>query len=149
MLIDLNPLFHGMATEIQLCHSLDLSQTISGDPQWFSHPVQVNGQISNSSGVLVLEADISTTLSMVCDRCMESFDRPLSLHITHVLAKGKAVESDQATILVEDGCLNLDELVYSDMLFDLPTKTLCKKNCAGICPICGVNRNITRCDCSM
>lgn len=44
--------------------------------------------------------------------------------------------------------LDLEELILSDILLELPTKLLCKEDCKGLCPHCGCNLNHQSCDCN-
>ena len=46
-----------------------------------------------------------------------------------------------------DGKLDVDKLVYEELLVNLPAKTLCKVNCKGLCKKCGKNLNFNNCDC--
>jgi uncharacterized protein len=32
-------------------------------------------------------------------------------------------------------------------LLELPNDVLCRDDCAGICPVCGIDRNAGTCDC--
>ena len=50
-------------------------------------------------------------------------------------------------IQVDDYKLDLDELIRTDILLELPTKFLCKEDCKGLCPTCGKNLNEGACDC--
>ena len=43
--------------------------------------------------------------------------------------------------------LDVDKLVYDEILINLPMKILCKEDCNGICNRCGANLNIETCDC--
>ncbi len=46
------------------------------------------------------------------------------------------------------GCnLDVDELVYSEILLNWPMKTLCSEACKGICKRCGANLNHGPCGC--
>ena len=38
-------------------------------------------------------------------------------------------------------------MVREYVLLDLPDAPLCKDDCAGICPNCGIDRNMATCDC--
>jgi uncharacterized protein len=41
----------------------------------------------------------------------------------------------------------LAPVVREYVLLDLPDLPLCKDDCAGICPTCGIDRNAGTCDC--
>ena len=43
--------------------------------------------------------------------------------------------------------LDVDKLVYPEVLINLPAKILCKPDCLGLCPVCGANLNQGECGC--
>ena len=43
--------------------------------------------------------------------------------------------------------LDLDRIIYDEVLVNWPMKVLCKEDCAGICKKCGKNLNHGTCDC--
>ena len=43
--------------------------------------------------------------------------------------------------------LDVDRLIYDEILVNWPMKVLCKADCKGICKQCGVNLNQQDCDC--
>ena len=43
--------------------------------------------------------------------------------------------------------LDVDKLVYNEVLIGWPTKILCSEDCKGICNVCGQNLNLGTCDC--
>jgi uncharacterized protein len=64
------------------------------------------------------------------------------------LAPEIAGEDNDEIILVEDLKLDLDELVYTEIIISLPMKHLCRADCKGICSGCGKNLNEGECNCS-
>ena len=46
----------------------------------------------------------------------------------------------------ESGLL-LEDVVREQVLLSLPTRTLCKADCKGLCPRCGQNLNVAKCSC--
>ena len=60
-----------------------------------------------------------------------------------------------ASPLLEDGAFRIDatneldvrEALRQNLITSLSMKPLCKPECAGICPECGVNRNESKCHC--
>lgn len=94
----------------------------------------------------------NTTLEVVipCDRCLEDtvhtfsvvIDREVSIEDGEVLA----VEDEEITFLKEYD-LDVDRLIYDEILVNWPTKVLCKDDCKGICPVCGQNLNQQDCGC--
>ena len=46
------------------------------------------------------------------------------------------------------GELDLGALLYEVVALKLPVQPLCREDCAGLCPSCGVDRNQTPCGCA-
>ena len=47
-----------------------------------------------------------------------------------------------------DEVLDLDDLVREEVLLAMPYKPLCKSDCRGLCPHCGVDLNTETCQCA-
>ncbi|HQP29583.1 MAG TPA: DUF177 domain-containing protein, partial [Syntrophales bacterium] len=43
--------------------------------------------------------------------------------------------------------LDLDPIVYEQILLQIPLKILCREDCRGLCPHCGANLNDGPCRC--
>jgi uncharacterized protein len=54
---------------------------------------------------------------------------------------------DPDAYVIEDGQLDLAPLVRETILLELDNERLCREDCAGLCPVCGVDRNTTDCSC--
>ncbi len=65
---------------------LDLSDLEFGGQTPITHPVEVEGQVRNMAGALVLSAQAHTTLSLVCDRCGKPFEREKTVDYETLLA---------------------------------------------------------------
>jgi len=44
--------------------------------------------------------------------------------------------------------LSLEDVVREQVLLSLPSRTLCKEDCKGLCPRCGQNLNLESCSCN-
>ena len=54
---------------------------------------------------------------------------------------------DPDAYLIEDGQLDLVPLVRETVLLELDRERQCRDDCAGLCPVCGIDRNTDSCDC--
>jgi uncharacterized protein len=45
------------------------------------------------------------------------------------------------------GVIDLGPAIRDEILLSMPLGPLCKEDCAGICALCGGNRNLSPCDC--
>ncbi len=114
----------------------------------FIQPVQVEGEVRNMAGAMVLNARMSTILSLVCDRCAKPFERKKTVGyetlLDFELANG---ENDDIVLLDKEGELELDPLMQEIFLLEMDTKNLCSQDCKGLCPGCGMDLNIKPCRC--
>ena len=85
-----------------------------------------------------------------CDRCLSDVE----ITIPVSLSEEFDIREDQIFYDEEDGvspvsenCLDVDYLVKNEILYNWPSKVLCKEDCKGICPVCGKNRNVSPCSC--
>jgi uncharacterized protein len=56
-------------------------------------------------------------------------------------------EDDLGVSFYKDEVLDLGELMREQFILALPMKPLCRTACAGLCPVCGINRNRETCTC--
>ncbi|HIQ59529.1 MAG TPA: DUF177 domain-containing protein [Candidatus Merdivicinus intestinavium] len=114
----------------------------------FQSPVACSGEIENRAGVVRLVFCVKFSLNLVCDRCLEPFEREEAMTFSHTLVQQLESDADEEEyVLCPGGELDLDELVRTDVLLALPTKVLCSEDCKGLCEQCGQNLNFGSCKC--
>ena len=100
---------------------------------------------------------LRTELRLTCSRCLESFETPLDLPIDlRYLPQGEnegdteseIVAEDLTTGFYRDDQIDLEQLVREQLQLAVPMKPLCRDDCEGLCPECGINRNREQCDCT-
>jgi DUF177 domain-containing protein len=108
----------------------------------------------DGSDVLV-HGRIDATIPQACGRCLESFPAIVAASVDVRLTPRPATkdthelgEDDLDVDFYVGGELDLDRLIDAETTLALPMKPLCRTDCRGLCPVCGVNRNVTSCDCS-
>ena len=99
---------------------------------------------------LVITGTCDIGVDIPCDRCLTKvptdihFDIDRELTITDGSAVDDEMEETDYLIGFE---LDVDKLVYAEVLVNWPMKVLCKADCKGICRVCGTNLNSGACDC--
>jgi uncharacterized protein len=100
---------------------------------------------------------VDVTLELSCTRCLKDFEQPM--HVTFAerfyptvdVVTGVPLppndEGDDAFPIDEHHQLDLTEAVRQAVLLAIPMVTLCKEDCAGLCPRCGKDLNLGPCDC--
>ena len=86
-----------------------------------------------------------------CDRCLEEVSTEIPLEIERKLDM-KLTDEDRVNDLDESSYLtgmdlDVDQLVYLEVLMSWPLKVLCREDCKGICSQCGKNLNDGPCGC--
>ena len=147
MQLDLRSVFETEGSKKEFSEELDEREYELFGTKPFVERISVRGEVTNRAGVVTLTAKVSFPLRVACDRCLEEFTRQYDYTFTHTLVR-QLQDEWQDYIQVEDGVLNLEELILSDLLLELPTKLLCKEDCKGLCPHCGCNLNHQSCDCN-
>lgn len=129
--------------------SLDLHEMQFGGSCPVQEPVLAKGAVRNTAGVLLLEAELTTVLHGVCDRCASDFVRPISYPVRAVLTTEleNEDEADEWTFLLEDDTADLDEILTTAFVLNMDSKLLCKPDCKGLCFRCGKNLNDGPCSC--
>ncbi len=125
--------------------------TISGN----TYPVHIEpfDVCLSMEGTDRLHVSFSTALTVTasCDRCLEDTDISMDIECDELLdiADGAVVSDEDIgdySFVCEEG-LDVDRLIYDEILVGWPSKILCKDDCKGLCPVCGKNKNVTDCGC--
>ncbi len=148
MIIDLKHIFVTDNSVLPLMYALDLSHIDYMGEYPLKKPVEIKGEITNKASLIRLEAEISFEFDAPCDRCGTRTAKKHTLTVSKSLATSIEGEESDTIITVPDMKLDLDELLYTETVTNLPMKHLCSDQCKGICSKCGKNLNEGECGCS-
>jgi uncharacterized protein len=101
-------------------------------------PVELDISRTTGSGYalrLVFEA----TLTGPCMRCLSDAAPVLDVDAREVSQPGEGDELESP--YVQDGLLDLRAWARDALALTLPTRVLCRADCAGLCPTCGADLN--------
>lgn len=91
-----------------------------------------------------VDGTVSAAWSTVCRRCLVDVSGT-AVGVVDELYQIEPLDPD--AYLIEDGQLDLAPLIRETALLELETERLCRDDCAGLCPVCGVDRNSAECSC--
>ena len=107
-------------------------------------------------GIWVL-GRLKAEVSAECSRCLTDVEESLDTEISEQYYPSVDTSTGTAITapLLEEEAFRIDatneldvrEALRQNLITSLPMKPLCKPECAGICPDCGVNRNESQCHC--
>lgn len=100
---------------------------------------------------LSIQGECRLSVSIPCDRCLTDVVNDFSLEIHKIVDLGNAeaelLEEFDESNYIDGYELDVDRLIYNEILVGWPTKVLCREDCKGICSVCGQNLNKGSCDC--
>ncbi len=99
---------------------------------------------------LLIRGTVDVELGIACGRCLEEVPTKIHFDIDKTLkfCEGALVDEEmEETDYLIGFELDVDKLVYAEILVNWPMRVLCKDDCKGICKVCGMNLNKGTCDC--
>lgn len=76
-----------------------------------------------------------------CGRCLEKIEEDLEIDIQELYVHpGSDFDEDEASRM-EGEMIDLEPLVRDEVVLEMPLQPLCREDCEGLCPTCGLNLN--------
>lgn len=125
-------------------------------------PLRVEARVTNTGVCYLVQGSVEANLALTCSRCLKEFPWRLRVPLHEVyrpvaVSDDPAVAIDESPDILDDldeeirsfhgSEIDLTEAVQEQIVLALPMKLLCREDCEGICPQCGVDRNEISCDC--
>ncbi|MDD4319969.1 MAG: DUF177 domain-containing protein [Acidaminococcaceae bacterium] len=109
--------------------------------------IMVEGNLANGGDVLLLHAVIKACVARQCGRCLKEFQAATQAEILEKFypADAHGIEKDAYTY--EYDVVDITEALREGLLLVEPISALCKEDCRGLCPVCGIDRNLASCAC--
>jgi len=119
-------------------------------------PASINGTVRLAGNEVFVNGHINARAAVECDRCLKRVELPVDADFELEYVTGPTYEStaaaeltaDEMSVSVFDGAaIDVDEIVKEQILLAVPSRTLCREDCKGICPECGIDKNTGDCAC--
>ncbi len=101
-----------------------------------SQPVSALFEAWVQGSEVFLELQATAELSGECARCLDPVKQECSLTRSWKVKEHDLVGEDELPV-DERGVLDLDELLYQELVLEAPPLLLCSEDCTGLCPVCG------------
>jgi DUF177 domain-containing protein len=137
-------------------HPIDAGQTLWLDDE---SAVRITGgrvRLDRIDTGILARGDVEGSIELECSRCLEHFTAPVRVHFEEGFAPSIEVHTGTALPPPEDDLtftidanhiLDLSEALRQNIIAALPIQPVCREGCAGLCPLCGGNRNEHPCTC--
>jgi len=156
MVLDLHD-FRG--PDVLVARSLppDAIAACTEDDYTVAAPVELSLRVRKDADKFRLFGQIEAIIRLDCCRCLKAFEISTTLYVDlrylpHQVNVGEGekeiAEDDLSTAFYRDDQIDLRDLVREQLQLAAPMKPLCRDDCLGLCPVCGLNWNIGRCHCN-
>ena len=115
--------------------------------------VRLEGRLDPAGQGYLLRGNLRGELKVPCARCLEpapvAIEAPVAVSFVEKAegADDEEAEQQEDVVLFEHGVIDVGGCIRDEILLAVPMSAICREDCAGICPSCGRNRNLTPCDC--
>jgi len=112
-------------------------------------------QIDRDGDEVDVRGEVRASVPQMCGRCAEGFTAPVTADLDVRFAPkpprvdGAELGRDDLDVdFYVDDRIDLDRVIETETTLAIPMKPLCDPGCRGLCPVCGVNRNLNPCACA-
>jgi uncharacterized protein len=130
-------------------HSAEFRQTA---------PLEIEAGAELVGEEIRIRGRLATALEAGCDRCLLPVAIPVDCAFDLVyrpirtIAKEEEIEipADELEVGFYSGDgIELADVATEQVILSVPMKVVCGPECRGLCPVCGVNRNLVHCGCAL
>lgn len=160
MLIDIRTLIRqtGNTLDLNLAFPPEAFQLLRGELT-IREPVTFVGQLRHSAGgSLDLTGTLKATIEGMCVNCLEPVPMQVEAEVHETFQpelEAEAADGPESSVGFDSDevyryaghALDIEQALRDNLIPMLPERPVCREDCSGICPVCGVNRNNNPCDC--
>lgn len=108
-------------------------------------PIRGRVVLTKTSEGLIVDFEIKTKCQLICQRCLKDFFKDINLVFSANFSKRR--QGLDPYIILSDQTIDLGMAIREEILLSFPYKILCRKDCQGLCPKCGLDLNKGKCRC--
>ncbi|HEY2958213.1 MAG TPA: DUF177 domain-containing protein [Actinomycetota bacterium] len=108
-------------------------------------PVLVEAEVESVVEGLLVRGEVSTTATVSCVGCLTERRQEVSVEVQELFALDSRDAEEDGYAVLPDDRLPMDTMVRDALVLAFPFSPLCRPDCAGLCPVCGANRNEVDC----
>ena len=148
-LIDISDVCNVTDAEKSFQGSLSLKPIEMGDRQIdLPQAVAVAGTVRNVGNGILVSGEIDVKLWLGCSRCLSKYDTDVAVRFKELFLFGdEQKETGRELLSVKGNMIDLGSVIEQLIASEIPFKPLCRSDCAGICAVCGRNKNKFPHDC--
>ena len=130
--------------------------SLNSDDAAVIEPIIGEVRLQHMNQGILAAGECDTTVQLQCVRCLENYEMPLHMEFSDVylptidVVTGRSLphsDDDDAFPIDDHHHLDLSDGIRQGIILALPMQPLCREDCAGLCSVCGNNRNVKPCTC--
>jgi uncharacterized protein len=121
----------------------DLATPVASVPP--DRPVTVDVEIESVVEGLLVTGTVAASAVVHCVRCLRDLDHELEVEVRELFALEPGADEDEGYAVLPGDRLPLDTMARDALVLGFPAFPLCRPDCAGLCPVCGADRNSLDC----
>lgn len=125
---------------------LDIAEPIKVADDLRINKIDGKLRLSRMKEGILVQADLIVVVNAQCNRCLDTFEHELNIELEELYAHPRPIGQSEFYV-GGDTMLDLAPLLRAEVLIQMSHKTLCRPDCKGLCPTCGINLNNEQCDC--
>ncbi len=114
-------------------------------------PVRLVGVVESVVEGVLVRVLLEATVRTPCARCLRDLVTPVDAEVVELFtdpADAELADDVDPGYEIVEGIIDLDALLRDALVPAVPYRPLCREDCAGLCPQCGVERDAAACDCT-
>ncbi len=108
--------------------------------------VRVQLRLESFSGGLRARGTLEAPWHGTCRRCSTPVLGFSTVEVNERFVDHQATGDEESYLIIDD-FIDLAPMIHDAIFLDLPLAPLCREDCQGLCPHCGIDRNEARCEC--
>ena len=138
--IELSTFVEGDIKDISVSMVPDEDVAVSGK---FLSDIGFDGWLVKQGNALLMNGNAHYTMAHECDLCGEGFTAKYDTKVSATFSENP--EEDEYSF---DGItVDVAGPIREAIILAFPSRLVCREDCKGLCPKCGVNLNVSSCNC--
>ena len=118
--------------------------------------VHATGEVIKHTAQIDVKGSIRGDAEIDCTRCLGAVKHDLAIDfdVSYVTPEDFAndkerevLSDDLDTDVLSGDRIDLKEVIREQIVLSLPEQVFCRRDCKGLCPKCGADRNLINCNC--
>jgi len=106
-----------------------------------AEPVECDFSATPTVDGAALSLCVEAHVRAECARCLSPVEEEYRFTREYLVRLKDLDDEDFELPVSQTGCLDIRELAYQEIVFEVPRVLLCSPDCQGLCPICGKKRS--------